>query len=259
MVTDPSRADRKRFQDRVVIVTGGSRGIGRAIVEAFAREGAKVGINHSGRSEAHATEIIGIIGKDRAISLPADVADADAVRNMIDRTISAFGRLDILVNNAGICPFTDLFELTPEEFDRVQAVNTRSIFLASQAAARHMKDHGGGAIVNVTSISGERFTNPKQLAYCTSKAAANMLTRGLAVNLAPHRIRVNAVLPGTVPTDINEAVLAEPGVTKSIVEATPLKSLGRVEDIAAATLFLASDEAAWITGSLMVVDGGFIA
>jgi L-rhamnose 1-dehydrogenase len=248
-----------RFADKAVIVTGGARGIGRAIVEAFAREGARVGIGHSGRSEDAAGEIIRAVGKDRAISLPGDVADADAVAYILDRTISAFGRIDVLVNNAGICPFTDVLDLAPEEFDRVQAVNTRSIFLTSQGAARHMKDAGGGVIVNVTSISGQRFTNSQQLAYCTSKAAANMLTRGLAVTLAPYHIRVNAVLPGTVPTDINEDVLAGPGVTAGIIEATPLKCLGTCDDIASATLYLASDEARWITGTLMVVDGGFIA
>lgn len=248
-----------RFDGKAVIVTGGGRGIGRAIVEAFAREGAKVGIGHSGRSEDAAQEIIRAIGKDQAVSLPGDVADAKAVKAILDKTISTFGRIDIVVNNAGICPFRDALDVTVEEFDRVQAVNTRSIFLMSQGAARFMKDHGGGVIVNVTSISGERFTDPQQLAYCTSKAAANMLTRGLAVTLARYNIRVNGVLPGTIPTDINEDVLARPGVTEAIVQKTPLKSLGECRDIASATLFLASDEAKWITGTLMVVDGGFIA
>jgi len=248
-----------RFDGKVVIVTGGARGIGRAIVEAFAREGARVGIGHSGRSEDAAQEIIRNVGKERAVSLPGDVADAKAVKSVIDKALSTFGRLDIVVNNAGICPFRDVLDVTVEEFDRVQAVNTRSIFLMSQGAARFMKDHGGGVIVNVTSISGERFTDPQQLAYCTSKAAANMLTRGLAVTLAPYHIRVNAVLPGTIPTDINEDVLARPGVTESIVQHTPLKCLGECRDIAGATLFLAGDEAKWITGTLMVVDGGFIA
>ncbi|MGQ9650632.1 MAG: SDR family NAD(P)-dependent oxidoreductase [Phycisphaerae bacterium] len=248
-----------RFDGKVVIVTGGARGIGKAIVEAFAREGAKVGIGHSGRSEDAAQHIIRNIGKDRAISLPGDVADATAVKAILDKTISTFGRLDILINNAGICPFRDVLDVTVEEFDRVQAVNTRSIFLMSQGAARFMKDHGGGVIVNVTSISGKRFTDPRQLAYCTSKAAANMLTRGLAVTLAPYGIRVNAVLPGTIPTDINQDVLARPGVADAIISQTPLKCLGECSDVAAATLFLAGDEAKWITGTLMVVDGGVIA
>jgi len=248
-----------RLKDKVVYVTGGSRGIGREIVLAFAREGAKVGIGHSGRTEKDADSIIAQVGKDRACSLPADVADGKAARAAIDGVVKRFGRIDILVNNAGICPFTSVLDLTDEEFDRVQAVNCKSVFVLSQAAARHMKDNGGGCIVNITSISGQHFTNPKQLAYCTSKAAANMLTRGLAITLAPYNIRVNAVLPGTIPTDINEAVLAEPGVTQAIVDLTPLKSLGECRDIAAATLFLASDEAKWITGSLFIVDGGFIA
>ncbi len=248
-----------RFDDKVVIVTGGARGIGRAVVEAFAGEGARVGIGHSGRSEADAGAIIAGIGADRAVSLPGDVSDSAAVGRIINTVMQRWGRIDVLVNNAGICPFTDVFDLTLEEFDRVQSVNARSIFLMSQAAGRHMRDAGGGAIVNVTSISGERFTNPRQLAYCTSKAAANMLTRGLAVTLAPYRIRVNAVLPGTVPTDINERILAEPGVTDAILALTPLKTLGTPPDIASAVLYLASEDAGWITGTLLVVDGGFIA
>jgi NAD(P)-dependent dehydrogenase (short-subunit alcohol dehydrogenase family) len=247
------------FSGKVILVTGGSRGIGRAIVEAFAREGARVAIGHSGRSDKDVRELISVIGPDRAIAVAGDLADATAVAGIVEQTVARFGRIDVLVNNAGICPFTEVFDLTVEEFDRVQAVNTRSVFIASQAAARHMRATGGGAIVNVTSISGERFTNPKQLAYCTSKAAANMLTRGLAVNLAPYNIRVNAVLPGTIPTDINRDVLAAPGVTDAIINATPLKSLGTCEDIASAVLYLAGDQARWVTGTLLVVDGGFIA
>ncbi len=249
----------QRFVDKVALVTGGSRGIGRAVVVALAREGAKVAVGHSGRSGSEADALVAGIGKDRAIGVAGDVADAAAAVAMVEQVVARFGRIDILVNNAGICPFTDVLELTVEEFDRVQAVNARSIFVLSQAAARHMRESGGGAIVNVTSISGERFTNPRQLAYCTSKAAANMLTRGLAVTLAPYNIRVNAVLPGTVPTDINRDVLATPGVSEAIVEATPLKSLGAPQDIAAAVLYLAGDEAKWVTGTLLVVDGGFVA
>lgn len=248
-----------RFTDKVVIVTGGARGIGAAVVRAFAAEGAKVGIGHTGRAQTEVDRLIADIGSDRALSLPGDVADEKDVADVVRRTLDAFGRIDILVNNAGICPFTKVFDLTPEEFDRVLAVNTRSVFLMSQAAGRHMRDQGGGVIVNVTSISGERFTNTVQLAYCTSKAAANMLTRGLAVTLAPYGIRVNAVLPGTVPTDINRDVLSQPGATKSIEDRTPLKSLGRPEDVAAAVLYLAGEDAQWVTGSLLVVDGGFIA
>ena len=248
-----------RFKDKVVLVTGGSRGIGRAIVEAFAREGAKVAVGHSGRSPAEAEELVRSLGSGRAVGVVGDIGDARQAAAIVEQAVAAWGRIDILVNNAGICPFTDVLDLTVEEFDRVQAVNTRAVFVTSQAAARHMRRSGGGAIVNVTSISGERFTNPLQLAYCTSKAAANMLTRGLAVTLAPYHIRVNAVLPGTIPTDINRDVLAGPGVTDAIVSATPLKSLGGCDDVAAATLYLAGDEAKWVTGALLVVDGGFIA
>ncbi len=248
-----------RFKDKVVLVTGGSRGIGRDICLCFAREGAKVGINHSGRNAKPAEEVLAQIGKDNGLVLAADVADRTAVHSMIDDLIERFGRIDILVNNAGVCPFTDMFEVSDEEYEFIMGINAKGIFLTSQKAARHMRDNGGGCIVNVTSISGLRFTDPKQLVYCSSKAAANMMTRGLAVNLAPCNIRVNGVLPGTIPTDINRDVLAEPGVADGIIEKTPLKSLGDCRDISSAVLFLASDEAKWITGALLVVDGGFIA
>jgi L-rhamnose 1-dehydrogenase len=248
-----------RFTAKVALVTGGSRGIGRGIVEAFAREGASVVIAHSGRTTDEADALVRQIGLERALAIGGDVADARAVAGIIDQAIARFGRIDVLVNNAGICPFTEFFDLTVEEFDRVQAVNTRSIFLMTQAAARHMRPAGGGAVVNVTSISGERMTNPLQLAYCTSKAAANMLTRALAVALAPHHIRVNAVLPGTIPTDINRDILAADGVQDAILRATPLRKLGRPEDVAAAVLYLASPEADWVTGTLLTVDGGYTA
>jgi len=248
-----------RFQDKVVLVTGGSRGIGRQICLDFAREGAKVGINHSGRGAKPAEEVLEQIGKDKAEVFAADVADKKAVDRMIDGLLERFGRIDILVNNAGVCPFRDMFEVSEAEYEFIMGVNVKGIFLTCQKAARHMREAGGGCIVNVTSISGLRFTDPRQLVYCSSKAAANMMTRGLAVNLAPYNIRVNAVLPGTVPTDINRDVLAEPGVADGILEKTPLRTFGECRDVSAAVLFLASDEAKWITGSLLVVDGGFIA
>ena len=248
-----------RFENKVVLVTGGSRGIGRKIAEDFAREGARVIVNHSGRRPQAAEETVAALGPERAEGIAADVADGAAVSAMFAEIEKRHGRVDIVVNNAGICPFRDVLEITEEEFLRVMNVNCTSIFLVSTHAARLMKKTGGGRIVNVTSISGERFTNPKQVAYCTSKAAANMLTRALAVTLAPYNITVNAVLPGTVPTDINRDVLAEPGVAESIVEATPLKRLGDTSDVSSAVLYLAGPEASWITGSLFVVDGGFIA
>jgi NAD(P)-dependent dehydrogenase (short-subunit alcohol dehydrogenase family) len=248
-----------QFQDKVVLVTGGSRGIGRRIVEEFAARGARVIINHSGARPGAARELAATIGAEQAEEVAADVADEGAVREMVAGIRARHGRLDIVVNNAGICPFRHVLEVTAAEFRRILDVNATAVFLVATAAARVMKDHGGGRIVNVTSISGLRVTNPRQVAYCTSKAAANMLTRALAVTLAPYGITVNAVLPGTVPTDINRDVLAQPGVAESIVEATPLRALGDTQDVASAVLYLAGPEAEWITGSLLVVDGGFVA
>ncbi|MGB9619792.1 MAG: SDR family NAD(P)-dependent oxidoreductase, partial [Armatimonadota bacterium] len=159
---------------------------------------------------------------------------------------------------AGVCHFLDFFETTEAEWDFHQNINCKGIFLCSQAAAQVMRDHGGGRIINVTSISGEKATNARQVAYCASKGGANMLTRVMALALAPYNITVNAVLPGTIETDINRHILAEPGARQAIIEATPLKALGLPEHVAEAVIYFASDQSGWTTGALLPVDGGFI-
>lgn len=250
------------FQGKVALVTGSSRGIGRAIAGGLAARGARLALNHPGDDADRARVAADAIRAEggEAEVFPADVSHPGEVRRMMEGILGRYGGIDIAVNNAGICPFRSLFDITPEEWDRVLEVNTRGIFLVSQAAARAMVERGGGGrIVNVTSISGLRVTDPRQIAYSTSKAAANMLTRCLAVALASHGITVNAVLPGTIPTDINAAVLSDPSVVRAITDATPLGSLGSPGDVVSAVLYLASDDASWVTGSLLVVDGGYVA
>lgn len=246
-----------RLQDKCALVTGGSRGIGRGIALALAREGAKVAVNYTA-NESAAQEVVGRIAEagGEAVAVRADVASKADVDAMTVEVMRAFGRLDVLVNNAGVCHFLDFFEVTEEEWDFHQDTNCKAIFLCTQAAARLMKDQGGGRIVNVTSISGEKATNARQVAYCASKGGANMLTQVMAIALAPYRITVNAVLPGTIETDINRAILACDGVEEAIVNATPLRSLGQPDHIAEAVIYFASDAADWTTGSLLVVDGG---
>ena len=241
------------------IVTGGSRGIGRAIALALAREGARVAVNYTSHPSA-ADEVVSMIraGGGEAIAVRADVAEKAAVDAMVCNVVNEFGGIDILVNNAGVCHFLDFFSVTEQEWDFHQDVNCKGIFLCSQAAARVMKEQCWGRIINVTSISGEKATNPQQVPYCASKGGANMLTQVMALALAPFRITVNAVLPGTIETDINRSILAQGNARERSECATPLGSLGLPEHIAEAVLYFAGDAAEWTTGTLLVVDGGFM-
>jgi NAD(P)-dependent dehydrogenase (short-subunit alcohol dehydrogenase family) len=252
-----------KLKGKVAVVTGGAGGIGSAICLALAREGANVVINYYSKLDQKSANIIvekiKAMGRE-AISVKADVTKKKEIDNMISTAVKKFGKIDILVNVAGICPFVDFFSITEKIWDRVFAVNTKSIFFVSQAAAKVMIDKKiKGRIINITSISGEKATSPLQIPYCASKGAANMLTKVMAVALAPYNITVNAVLPGTIETNINKKVLADKKVRDSIIKATPLKCLGETQDIAEAVMYFASDEAKWTTGSLLVVDGGFIA
>ncbi len=250
-----------KLKGKVALVTGSARGIGRGIAEALAAEGAVVVIN--GRKALDAAQevkkAIEFAG-GKAIIQMGDVSTKKDCDRIVAAVVKEAGRLDILVNNAGICPFNDFFNITEEEWDLVQTTNTKAVFLLSQAAAQVMKNQGdGGRIINVTSISGARVTNPQQVAYSTSKAAANMLTHCMASSLAPHGITVNAVLPGTIPTDINAHVLADQKIMSTIINNTPLRALGTPKDVADAVLYFASPDTNWVTGSLLVVDGGYIA
>ncbi len=248
-----------RLQGKRCIVTGGSRGIGRGIALAMAAEGAKVAINYVA-NEAAAREVVDAIASNggHALMIKADVATKTDVDAMVAQVRQAWGGIDVLVNNAGVCHFLDFFEVTEEEWDFHQDINCKGIFLCSQAAARVMREQGGGRIVNVTSISGEKATNPQQVPYCTSKGGANMLTQVMAVALAPYKITVNAVLPGTIKTDINRDILEDGCAEQDICDATPLGCLGMPEHIAEAVIYFASDESSWTTGALLPVDGGFM-
>lgn len=250
---------KRRLKGEVALVTGGSRGIGRAISLALAREGAMLIVNYVAHAEA-AQEVVKIILKKggNAIAVRADISKKREVENMIKAAIDHFGRIDVLINNAGVGPFVKFFDITEELWDRTQNINTKGIFLVSQTVAKEMAKTGGGKIVNITSISGEKVTSELQVPYCVSKAGANMLTKTMAVALAPYKINVNAVLPGTITTDINRERLTNRRTRETIISQTPLKSIGRPEDVVGAVILLASDKANWITGSLLMVDGGFI-
>lgn len=243
------------FDGAVALVTGGGTGLGRAVSTALARQGAAVGVSYS-RSETEAMATVSEIRRalGRAEALRADISRSDEIERLVADVISRFGRLDVLVNNAGttvLVPFSDLDGLTEVDWDRVMAVNVRAAWLLARAAARPMRDAGGGAIVNIASVSGLTPTG-SSLAYAVSKAALIHLTKGLAVALAP-AIRVNAVAPGLMLTRWG-AALGEAEVDRYRQRAL----LGRtvtVEDVAEVVLEVATNRS--VTGQTWVVDAGF--
>ena len=246
------------IRGRVAIVTGAGHGIGRAIALAFAEQGAPVAaVDRDGaRAEAVAAELHERFGTP-VLPIPCDVRDSAAVAAMVARAVAEFSQIDVLVNNAGIYPNTPVLDIGEAEWDAVFDVNVKGMFLVSQAVARQMIARGRvpsgcGRIVNISSgsaISGR----PGAAHYCASKAAVNMLTRVLALELAPHGIIVNAVSPGLI--DVPDWSLREEYIA-ALVGATPLGRIGQPEDVARAVLYLASPQATFMTGTVLSVDGG---
>jgi L-rhamnose 1-dehydrogenase len=245
-----------RLKDRVAIVTGATRGIGRAIAVRFGQEGARVAV--IGRDEVKGRETVDLIEEagGKATFLPTDVSESAQVQAMVHAVVNRWGRIDILVNNAAICPFKGFLEMSEALWDQVLDVNLKGYFLCSQAVARVMVEQGiKGRIIAVSSISAE-FGGSQQAHYCASKAGINLLTKSMAISLGPHGITCNAVLPGTVETDINREALSDPEVRDYWLARGPIGGLGKPEDIAGPVLFFASDDSAWCTGAMLVVDGG---
>ena len=237
---------------KVALVTGGSRGIGAGIAKRLAREGTSVAITYTRGGDAAATvvkEIESAGGK--AIAIQADAADADAVTAAVEKAVATFGRLDVLVNNAGTAIPKAFEDTTLEEMDRVININIRGVFIATKAALKHMND--GGRIINIGSCVGERMMTPGLAAYSATKGAVKMFTQGLSRELGARGITVNNVQPGPIDTDLNPAAgdWAQPQVAN-----TALKRYGHVDEVAALVSFVASPEAAYITGANLTVDGG---
>jgi len=252
-----------KLKGQVAIVTGGSRGIGRAICLRLAKEGARVVVNYSGNADKGfknpSKNVVNDIkkGGGDALSFDANVSNKKAVNAMIDRTIKAYGRLDILVANAGICPFEEFLKIDEKLLNRVLDVNFKGAFFAAQSAAQRMiKKKTKGRIIFISSISSI-FGGELQAHYCPTKGAINQLMKSIAISLGRHGITSNAVLPGTVVTDINRKELEkDKNLYDYFVRRTPMGRLATPEDIASAVAFFASPEAAAISGATLVVDGG---
>jgi NAD(P)-dependent dehydrogenase (short-subunit alcohol dehydrogenase family) len=239
---------------KVALVTGAARGIGLATAKRFLAEGWRVALLDIEGELLHGA-VAALDNPDNTLALPCDVSDADAVAEAMAKMIGRFGRLDALVNNAGVAVFAPLLETSDADWNRVLAVNLTGPFICTKAAAPLMREHGGGAIVNITSISAVRASTLRS-AYGTSKAGLAHLTKQLAVELASLGIRVNAVAPGPVETAMAKAVHT-PEIRADYHDAIPLNRYGLEEELAEAIFFLCSERASYITGQVLAVDGGF--
>ena len=242
------------LKDRVCIVTGGSQGIGEACVRRFAREGARVVIADiaDATGQALASEL-------QASYIHCDVGDKAQVDEMVALTVSLHGRIDVLVNNAGIFWAADFLDVTEADFDAVLRINLKGAFLAGQAVARQMAKNEGGSIVNMSSVNGV-MAIPTIASYNVSKGGINQLTRVMALALVDKGIRVNAVAPGTIGTELAaRAVLTSDEARDRIMSRTPMKRLGEPSEIADTVAYLASDASSYVTGEIVVADGGRMA
>jgi 3-oxoacyl-[acyl-carrier protein] reductase len=243
-----------RLEGRVALVTGASRGIGKATAEIFAREGAAVVVNYAAREEDARQVVDAIVSAGgQAVAVQANVASRTEVEAMAERTLEQFGKIDVLVNNAGIFLGGNALELVEESLDHLMAVNLKGVINCVQAVGPRMIERGYGKIVNVSSVAGLVTSLPNTTPYALTKAAVITLTKRLAMELGPHGINVNAICPGQIETDMSPA---DPQAAEAMAKKTILGRRGRPEDIAHSALYLASDEAAFVTAQVHTVDGG---
>lgn len=250
-----------KLKDKVAVVTGAGLGIGKGVAQVFAQEGAKVVvINRSAGNGEETVKEIKTAGGE-AILAQCDVSNEDQVKAAIDKTIDTYGRLDVLVNNAGIGTYTSILDTTSESWDKCLAVNLKGVFLCSKYSIPHMQKVGKGAIINMSSVHAHATANGVA-PYCASKGAITALTRNMAIDYGPV-IRVNSIAPGWVWTPLIEGLFEEYPNPKEMVEKVSqrqvMKRMGTPEDIGQACAFLASDEASFITGTELFVDGGLTA
>ena len=241
---------------RVAIVTGGGSGIGRAIALALAADRCAIAIfdRHARNGAAVAAEIERAGQRARAYEI--DVTVSARVRQAVEDLMEMFGRIDVLVNDAGIGFLGSVEELTEEDWDHVMSVNVKNVFLCSRAVIPHMAARGGGRIISVASVAG-LVASPRRAAYCASKGAVVMLTRAMALDCALQNINVNSICPGVVITPMTEKTLRDPADRQRRLDGTPLGRLAQPEEIAPAAVYLAGPGASFVTGSTLVVDGGW--
>lgn len=247
------------LENKVAIVTGAARGIGYAVAKRFVMDGAKVVIADVD-DEAGQSAVEDLSGFGDVIYLHCNVAERLDVRNLVAETLNAFGDIDVLVNNAGIVVGADFLDLEEDDFERVLSINLKGAFLCSQAVARHMVEkvqEGGapGAIINMSSINSI-VAIPNQIPYCVSKGGINQLTKATSLALAPHGIRVNAIGPGSIMTDMLASVNDDPAARNRILSRTPMLRIGDPSEIAGVAAFLASSDASYVTGQTIYADGG---
>ncbi|MBI2723850.1 MAG: 3-oxoacyl-[acyl-carrier-protein] reductase [Chloroflexi bacterium] len=240
---------------RVALITGGSRGIGRAITLALAAHGAKVAVNYASNADAAAEVIAAAGGEGMAIALAGDVADASAGANLVNRTIEAFGKIDILINNAGVTADDLILRMSEAEWDRVIDTNLKGVFHVTKAAVRPMVRARFGRIVNVSSVAG-LVGNAGQANYAAAKAGVIGFTKSIAKEVASRNITANVIAPGIVDTEMT-ATLTE-AQRSEIMRMVAVGRTGTPADVAPAAVFLASDEAAYVTGHVLTVDGGLV-
>ena len=249
-----------KLKNKVAIITGASKGIGKGIAERYAEEGAAVVL------ASRSMDLLSSIAEDirkkggRALAVPVDVTSPESVQAVVDKTVDEYGRLDVMVNNAGISMANPSEDLAPADWERALKTDLFGVFFGCQSAAKQMlAQKDGGCIINITSIYG-LVAAPMRAAYCSSKAGANMLTKVLASEWAQKNIRVNAIAPGYVRTELVQGIIDKGMLPLGAIEKrTPQGRIGEVEDIVGLAVFLAGDESSYMTGSIVTIDGGWTA
>jgi glucose 1-dehydrogenase len=248
-----------RLEGKSIAITGGDQGIGRAIAERLAHDGADIAIcyrsNQSGAQEVAAE--IAKLGR-RAVTLQCDVGRIEDGQRFITEAVTQLGKLDILINNAGLERRADFWDVTESDFDAVLNVNLKGLFFLTQTFVRHrMQSKSGGKVINISSVH-EELPFPHFASYCASKGGVKMLTRNLSIELAPLGITINSIAPGAIETPINRNLLNDPAKLNALLQNIPLRRLGEPSDVASLASFLSSDESSYITGTTLFVDGGLL-